>query len=165
MKVITTSILRELSAQASASERLRVNWNLHPALGDPVQRFLNAIEPGSYVRPHRHCNPSEKWELFVILSGAALVLLLDEAGKVLARVELAAAGEQRVVEIPAGAWHTLAALQPATVLFEVKQGPYSAMSDKDFAAWAPLEGSAGAHELVSRYLMAQVGDSLLPTMS
>ncbi len=162
MKVITTSTLGELTAQACVAARQRVNLNLHPVLADPVQRFLNAIEPGSYVRPHRHCTPQEKWELFVILSGAAVVLQLDEAGKVLARVELDAAGEQRLVEIPAGAWHTLAALQPATVLFEVKQGPYSAMDDKDFAAWAPAEGGIGAAELARRYLTAQVGDDLAP---
>lgn len=160
MKIVDTEILSDLSDKAKASARGRANFNLHPELADPVQRFLNAIEPGSYVRPHRHLTPEAKWELFVVLSGAVVVLILDEAGTVLERTELDAAGANRVLEIPGGAWHTLAATRPGTVLFECKQGPYSALDDKDFAHWAPLEGAPGAAELLQRYLAASVGDSL-----
>ena len=38
-----------------------------------VQRMLNAVEPGSYVRPHRHVNPV-KPEAFVVLRGSVLVV-------------------------------------------------------------------------------------------
>lgn len=160
MKVVDTQMLIALTSKASSSTRGRANLNLHPELFDPVQRFLNAIEPGSYVRPHRHLIPQEKWELFVVLSGAVVVLLLDEAGKVLERVELDASGSNKAVEIPAGAWHTLAATQPGTVLFEFKQGPYSALDDKDFATWAPAEGESGTAELVQRYITTGIGDGL-----
>lgn len=160
MKIIDTKALEDLSAQAGASARGRANLNIHPELADPVQRFLNAIEPGSYVRPHRHLTPHEKWELFVVLAGAVVVLVLDERGTVLERVELDAAGANRGVEIPAGAWHTLAALRTGTVLFECKQGPYAALSDKDFAPWAPSEGEAAASGLVERFLRATPGEKL-----
>lgn len=160
MKTVDIEMLNGLSASARAAVRGRANLNLHPALADPVQRFLNAIEPGSYVRPHRHLLPREKWELFVILSGAVVVLVFDDAGKVVERVELDAAGHNRAVEIAAGAWHALAATRPGTVLFEFKPGPYSATDDKDFAAWAPAEGAAGSAALVRRYLTAAVGDDL-----
>lgn len=36
------------------------------------------------------------------------------------------------------------------VLFEVKQGPYQAISDKDFAPWAPAEGLAEAAQYLKR---------------
>lgn len=160
MKIVDTQMLIALTGKASSSTRGRANLNLHPELSDPVQRFLNAIEPGSYVRPHRHRTPQEKWELFVVLSGAVVVLVLDEAGKVLERVELDAWGSNKAVEIPAGAWHALAATQPGTVLFEFKQGPYSALDDKDFAQWAPSEGDPGTAELVQRYVTAAIGEEL-----
>lgn len=160
MKVVDVDTLNDLTAKAQASARGRANLNLHPQLADPVQRFLNAIEPGSYIRPHRHLIPQEKWELFVVLSGAVVVLVLDEGGKVLDRVELNATGHNKAVEIPAGAWHTLAATMAGTVLFEFKQGPYSALDDKDFARWAPSEGESGSTELAQRYVTASVGDDL-----
>ncbi|MCE1181288.1 MAG: WbuC family cupin fold metalloprotein [Rhodocyclales bacterium] len=160
MKIIDTHTLNTLSTKAKSSLRLRANLNWHPELADPVQRLLNAIEPGSYVRPHRHLSPESKWELFVVLAGALLVLILDDAGKVLARIELAAAGDNKAVEIPAGAWHTVVATQPGTVLFEFKQGPFTPLSDGDFASWAPAEGEQGVAELMQRCRTAIVGDDL-----
>ena len=160
LKTVTQENLHKLSEKAQAQPRGRANHNLHPQLDDPVQRFLNAVEPGSYVRPHRHAEPLAKWELFVVLSGAVAVLLLDAGGVVVERVVLDACGDCRAVEIPAGAWHTLAALQPGTVLFECKQGPYMPAGDKDFADWAPREGEAGAAALAARIAQAEVGESL-----
>lgn len=159
LKIVDTARLRSLSAQAAASPRRRSNFNLHPELADPVQRFLNAIEPGSYVRPHRHVAP-DKWELFVVLSGAVAILVFDDAGRVGERVELAAGGPKLAVEIPPGVWHGLAVLQPGTVLFEFKEGPYSPVDAKDFAPWAPAEGEPGCAALAARLAAAAVGDCL-----
>lgn len=160
LKLVGSELLGELSARAAASPRRRANHNLHPELADPVQRFLNAMDPGTYVRPHRHMAPEPKWELFVVLAGAVAVLLFDDAGAVVERVELAADGDLRGVEVPAGCWHSLVALRPGTVLFECKQGPYVALGDKDFAAWAPAEGEPGAAALLQRLAAARVGERL-----
>jgi hypothetical protein len=51
MKTITPRDLAMLSTEARGSVRQRKNLNLHVTLVDPVQRLLNAFEPGSYVRP------------------------------------------------------------------------------------------------------------------
>jgi cupin fold WbuC family metalloprotein len=158
IKTIDTAKIHEISAQAAASPRLRSNFNLHPELSDPVQRFLNAIEPGSYVRPHRHVEPIPKWELFVVLSGAIAILSFDDAGQVIERVELDALGGNIAAEIPPSDWHSVVALKPGTVLFEFKQGPYAPASAKDFAAWAPLEGEPGSAAMVERLAKASVGD-------
>lgn len=156
MKTVEEASLADLSAEARASARGRRNRNLHQALDEPVQRFCNAIEPGSYVRPHRHPQAG-KWELFIALRGAAVALSFDGQGRVTGRTELRAGGPVYAVEIPEGTWHTLAALEVGTVLFEIKQGPYIPLSDKDFAPWAPAEGDADAAAFESWFRDAAVG--------
>ena len=50
------------------------------------------------------------------------------------------------VEIPSGTWHSIIALEPGTVIFEIKSGPYKPLPPEDIAPWAPapsdLEGAA-----------------------
>ena len=158
MKQIDEKVLQELQKGAADSPRRRTNLNLHQTLEDPVQRFLNAIEPGSYVRPHRHNTPL-RWELFVAMSGRAAVLIFNPQGEVIERAEIIAGGPTRAVEIPAGAWHTIAALQSGTVLFEFKQGPYAPLSEIDFASWAPCEGDTGCDKMEQWFHHAKVGSS------
>jgi cupin fold WbuC family metalloprotein len=156
MKTVTRYDLDTLSRAAAAAPRRRTHHNLHPSLADGVQRLLIALEPGTYVRPHRHAQPG-RFELFVAVRGRALVLTFDEAGRVTQRCELDAAGALRALEITPGTWHTLAALAPQTVLFEIKPGPYAAPTDKDFAAWAPPEGDPRAPAFERWYSQAQPG--------
>ena len=144
-----------MSAAAAATPRLRKNLNWHPDLADPVQRLFNAIEPGSYVRPHRHPQPTG-WELLVIVAGRMALLEFDDHGVVQARIELDSATP--VVEIPPAIWHTLVAPAPGSVLLEVKPGPYVPGAAHDFAAWAPPEGSAAAESLARWCRQARVGD-------
>lgn len=156
MKIVTRAELAALVGEARHAPRRRKNLNLHPTLSDPVQRLLNAFEPGSYVRPHRHANP-DKWEFFTILQGRALVLAFDADGIVQERHELAPDAVP-VIEIAAGTWHTLAALESGTLLLEVKPGPYIPAGPQDFAAWAPTEGSPEAVALERWFHAARVGD-------
>jgi len=157
MKLIDADTLHSLSARAQQAPRRRANHNLHPSLDDAVQRMCNAVEPGSYVRPH--CHPeANKWEFFAVLTGAAVVLTFDAQGKVTERAELHAGGPVYAVEIPPGTWHTLAALESGTVLLEVKQGPYAPLTDKDFASWAPREGEAAAVGLEAWFRSARAGE-------
>ncbi|MDD2768760.1 MAG: WbuC family cupin fold metalloprotein [Methylococcus sp.] len=160
LKLYTSGILSGLSEEAAKSARLRKNLNIHPVLSDPIQRLFNAMEPGTYARPHRHVRESG-WELMVAVRGAFSVLRLDEQGRVLSRADLRAGEGDCAVEIPAGAWHTVVSLAPGTVMFEVKPGPYSPISDKDFAAWAPEEGSAAAATLVRAFESARPGNLLM----
>jgi len=158
MKLIDAEILHSLSARARQAPRRRANHNLHPSLDDAVQRMCNAVEPGSYVRPHRHPEAS-KWEFFAILTGAAVVLTFDAQGRVTQRAELRAGGPVYAVEIPPGAWHTLATLESGTVLLEIKQGPYAPLTDGDFATWAPPEGEAAAADFDAWFRAARPGDT------
>lgn len=157
IKRLDAAALHELAERAAAAPRRRKNLNLHESLGDPVQRLLNGFEPGTYVRPHRH---RDKWELFVLLQGAAAVLTFEDDGRVLERAELNAGDGARVVEIPEATWHTLVSLMPGTVLFEVKRGPYGGPAAAEFASWAPAEGEADAAAFERRLRAAQAGASL-----
>ena len=56
---IDNTLLDELTAQAQASPRLRMNMHLRDSAEDQSQRMLNAIEPGSVVPIHRHRKTSE----------------------------------------------------------------------------------------------------------
>ena len=158
MKLIDTALLRELSARAASSPRRRANFNLHHDLEDPVQRFLNAVEPGSYVCPHRHHMPP-RHELFAAIEGRAAVLLFAPDGEVTERTEVTTGGGIRVAEIPAGAWHTLVALQPGTVLLEIKQGPYTPHTEESLASWAPREGDPACVEAERWFRTARPGDA------
>lgn len=158
VKLVTPAILNELSAGAKVRPRLRLNLDLHPTLADPVQRFINALELGTFVRPHRHAR-EDAWEMFVVLRGRAAVLLFGDDGCVLARHELALDGANQAIEIPSGQWHGLVCLEADTVLFELKRGPYVATEDKGFATWAPLESDIDAAKFVAWYERAQPGDT------
>lgn len=155
MKRLTTDTLAALRAEAVASPRRRKNFNLHTSPDDPIQRLCNAFEPGTYVRPHRH--GTDVWELFLILGGRAAILIFDNAGRVTERTELKASDGTQAAEIPPGVWHSLVALAPNTVLFEVKPGPYRPTGENDFAAWAPKEGAPGADTFVEWMVHAAAG--------
>lgn len=158
MKQIDTPLLDDLTAVAAASPRKRAHHNIHPKLDDPVQRLCVAIEPGTYIKPHRHADPLT-WEIFIMLRGSAVFLAFDERGRVLERIVLAAAGPVRAIEIPEGSWHTIVSLERGSVFFEVKQGPYRAPMAGNSAAWAPAEGASESAQFESWYRTAQVGDS------
>ena len=159
MKQIDTVLLHTLTQKAKESPRKRMNYNLHPGPADPVQRLCNAIEPGTYIRPHRHVDP-ETFEVFIMLKGSAVLLYFDDTGKVIERAELSAAGPVIAVEIPPKIWHTIASLESGTVFFEVKQGPYIPASGRNVAEWAPQEGEPGASDLTAWYIHARLGDKV-----
>lgn len=156
MKRLSRATVQELIVSAASSPRLRSNENIHPSLDDPVQRFVNAMEPGTYVRPHRH-QQEGRWELFVIISGAAAVLLFDDEGRVTERVEMSTENGAIAAEVPPCRWHAVVCLASGTLLFEVKPGPYVKLTDKDFADWAPAEGRSDSDRFERWYREAQPG--------
>ena len=85
MKVIDSSLLDKVSAEAKASPRLRMNFNFHQSLEDKCHRMLNAVEPGSEIPIHRH--PS-KDESFVILRGKVRVTTHNDDGSIIEDVVL-----------------------------------------------------------------------------
>jgi len=137
-----------------------MNLNLHAGDDDPIQCLCNAVEPDSYVRPHRHA--MDRWEFVFVLTGAAVVMLFDDAGRVTERLEMREGGDVYGAELPGGIWHTLAALESGTVIFEFKPGPYIRAADKMFAAWAPAEDTSACSAWVRWFRCAAVGERFSP---
>lgn len=148
IKVIDSDVLEGISAAARQAPRLRMNHNLHQSDLSACHRLFNAMEPGSYIRPHRHLAP-EKDETFVILRGSLGVISFDEAGAVTGSV-LLRAGEKVAVDIPHGEYHTALSLESGTVFFEAKAGPYLPLSAREKALFAPEEGSPEAPPYLDR---------------
>lgn len=138
VRIINRATLDKLTGEAQKSARLRKNFNYHPDLSDPINRMLNAVEPYSYVQPHKHENP-DKREVFLLLTGRMAVVFFDDNGVISDHVILDK-HENFGVEIPPSTWHTIVALEKGTVVYEVKDGPYAPSNDKNFATWAPGEG-------------------------
>ena len=111
-----------------ASLRLRINLGLRNSAADSSQRMLNAIEPGSVVPVHRHRGSSET---LVVLRGRVVEEYYDSEGVCVATYELAAGGPAFGLNIPAGQWHSLRALDPGTVILEMKDGAYEPIGAED----------------------------------
>jgi cupin fold WbuC family metalloprotein len=152
IKRIDQKLFDAVAVQAREAPRQRQNHNLHQE-SDAVQRFLNVLQPGTYVRPHRHLReqPGAGFECFVVLQGEIGLLLLDGHGSVLECLRLQAEGPLRGIELGEGQFHTLVALSADAVMFELKQGPYHPTSDKDFLVQFPAEGTAAAADQERRW--------------
>jgi len=134
--------------KARRSPRKRMNFNFHKDENALMQRMLNVIEPGTYIRPHKHENP-DKNEVFILLSGKALVLEFSEAGKITESYILDPTQGDYGAEIGPGIYHTIISLAPDTVAYEVKEGPYLPANVKHFAPWAPEEGEKDAEDYLN----------------
>ena len=125
---ITQQLLDNLTAQAKASPRLRMNLDLRNTPEDHSQRMLNAIEPGSPLPIHRHQKSSET---VVCLRGRLIEEFYDGQGSVMETIELSPNGANVALNIPLGQWHTVRALESGTVILECKDGPYTSQSPED----------------------------------
>ena len=118
---ITQSFLDSLTAQAQASPRLRINYDLRNSPEDQSQRMLNAIEPGTMIPIHQHDNTSET---VVVLRGKACWIYYVEDGKEVERILVEAGGDICGINVPKGQRHTVVCLKSGTVIFEAKDGKY-----------------------------------------
>lgn len=126
--IIDQSLLDTLSAQAKASPRMRQNYDLRNGENDNSQRMLIALEPGTVMPIHRHRKSSET---VVIVRGSLIERFYDEEGNITEEVLMVPGGENPVVQVEKGRWHSLECLEPNTVLFESKDGAYEPLLEED----------------------------------
>ena len=119
--IIDKILLDNVSEQAKVSPRLRMNYNFHQSLDEKCHRFLNAVEPGTEVPIHKH---PTKDETFVILRGLVRVTTHRDDGSIIEDVVLCAEAGRYGVNIPKGVWHKLECIEPNSVIFECKEGPF-----------------------------------------
>jgi cupin fold WbuC family metalloprotein len=140
----TPDILDQGCAASAASPRQRIILPIHRSQEASVGRMLNFFQPGTFVRPHLHALDYAS-ETIQVIRGKLGVVIFEADGAVRERHVLAADG-LGLIDIEACVWHGMAALEPNTVVLEIKRGPYDVRTDKTFAPWAPEEGT---HEAIS----------------
>lgn len=119
----------KLTEEAKASPRLRMNMDLRNGPEDKSQRMLNAIEPGSPMPIHRHPKTSET---VVCLRGRLVWEFYDELERICTDyIELSPNGPVVALNVPAGQWHTVRALESGSVILECKEGAYAPLQDCD----------------------------------
>ena len=123
--ILDTKFLDELTEKAKESPRLRMNYNLHDSLDSKAQRLFNGLEPGTDLPIHRHVETSET---YILIRGALRVSLLDDNKNVIESAELNLNKGVFGFQIPANTWHKVEVMESGTVIFEVKDGPYTPLT-------------------------------------
>ncbi len=142
---ITTELIESVIAMARTSPRLRMNYNFHPELSDPVQRLLNALEPWTYIRPHKH---SLKEESFVLLCGTVLAVVFNDDGSIRDHAIMSKSSGILGVEFEENCFHMLTAIETGSVVYEIKEGPFIPHTEGTSAPWSPQEGTPEAKEFL-----------------
>ncbi len=140
--------LDRLSGLARENPRLRKNLNIQPNDEFCCHRLLNAMEPDSYIRPHRHLDPV-KDETFVLIRGRIGVIVFDELGSITETALLEPEGVV-VLDIPHGRYHSAVCLDPGSIFFEAKAGPYLPFTAAEKADWAPEDNAPEARAYLQR---------------
>ena len=116
--------------------------DLRNSAEDQSQRMLNAIEPGSVLPIHRHQKTSETVvclrgrlveEFYQLVQGSGFRVqdIQEPKAELVESIELSPNGPVVALNIPAGQWHTVRALESGTVILECKDGAYEPISDAD----------------------------------
>ena len=144
---LDNKFLNDLSQQAKKNPRLRQHYNLHKNYAEPCQKVLNAIEPLSYIRPHRHFTVPKN-EFFLAIRGRFALIIFDQEGTIqkVHRFSSQISTDFLAAEVQHDAWHTVISLEQGSILLEVKSGPFDAKQPKDSASWAPEENTIKSKE-------------------
>ena len=146
--VINQTLLDKLTEEAKASPRLRMNYDLRNSDQDQSQRMLNAIEPGSPLPIHRHQKTSETvvclrgrlvWEYYQEVQGSRFKVqgVQEPKAELVETIELSPNGPVVALNVPAGQWHTVRALESGSVILEMKDGKYEPIQDCDILSVQP----------------------------
>jgi cupin fold WbuC family metalloprotein len=120
----------------------RARINAHPGRDDDLHEMIIAIEPGSYIRPHKHPGKSEA---FHIIEGAVDIVVFTETGDIDQIVSLAAKGGEApfYYRMSKPHFHTLIIRSELLVVHEITNGPFRPEGTV-FATFAPEEGDVTA---------------------
>ncbi len=151
LNYITEEMLQEAIELSRKSPRKRIILPFHKSAEDTLHRMINVIQPGSYIRPHSH-ESQGKAESIVLLRGGICYLTFDKAGNLLSHHDLRAGTAFFGVDTEPTVIHSFFALEPDTVIFEVKPGPYQKITDKGFAEWSPEEGTEAVDAFLQKMM-------------
>jgi cupin fold WbuC family metalloprotein len=120
------------------SPRKRFILPIHRTQDALVQRMMNFLQPGTYIRTHKHPRPGAI-ETIVVLSGRIRFYTYSDEGEALMQRDLESGSSNCLIDIEDNVWHSFEVLSPDTIIFECKMGPYDAKLDKEFAPWSDPE--------------------------
>jgi cupin fold WbuC family metalloprotein len=155
MFILDNKILDDLCQQAESSSRRRQYLNIHCSYEENCQRLFNAIQPDSYIPPHRHSIAGKK-ELLVAIRGSFSLITFDDHGNFIrsylfgSELYTDKLCSSVGVEIPPDVWHTVIAKQKNSILLEVKEGPFISDEAKEPALWAPQDDSAAVDSFLAK---------------
>jgi cupin fold WbuC family metalloprotein len=146
-----------LKARAQENRRLRCRLCLHPSIDDRLHDMIIVFRRDTYFRPHRHL---QRLQSFHVLEGAFSLVILDNDGKIVRVLDIAA-DESRgalITRIPAGHWYSFVFRTEWLVIQEIAPGPMLP-HEREYAPFAPPEGDAtagayaeGLRERVERFV-------------
>lgn len=158
---INNKLIEWVARKAKTAPKKRINYNFHKDHNEHIQRILNAADPQTYVRPHKHEAP-DKTEIFIILKGRVLCVEFDDTGKIKDYFLLDAGKGNFGVEIKPGVWHSLISLKNGSCVYEVKDGPYNPKADKQFASWSPAEDDRKEGRSFNQKIIFQLKRKIAP---
>jgi cupin fold WbuC family metalloprotein len=137
--VIDRALIQQKVEDAKKNIRKREIPNFHSSDQEALHRRLNCIQPGSYIRLHRHLDPP-KDEAFVLLKGSAGFVIFDgEHG--LEKKQFALLDSKRGtygIDIRAGVWHTLFSLNPTRCCTRLSRGRTNLLQTKTLRLGHPV---------------------------
>lgn len=141
----------QLIKESRISKRKRAHHIFKNDPDDQLQGIYVAMQPGTYVQPHKHESP-DKREIFIAFKGRFLFLEFDEKGEITDHFVLDPKTNTHSAEINSKIYHTLICLESDSVGLDLKTGPFHPINDKDFAEWAPKEGDERCEDYLNDIL-------------
>lgn len=118
---IDKELFNEIAKKAAESPRLRINYDLRNDENEQSQRMLNVLLPGTKSAIHRY---NDTAETVLCIQGECIERYYDNEGNETEVFHFAAGGELVGLQIPAGQYHSLEAMDEMSVIIEFKALAY-----------------------------------------
>ena len=150
---INNELVEQIIEEASQSQRHMARLLMHFDHEDPVQEMLIALGRNCPVMPNRSVGRSESLQ---VVQGELLLIIFDDNGNVVKRVEMRPAGSDKVFlyRLSSTPWHTMIPLSEIVVVHEALQGPFN-NSSEPLPDWVP--GDSQDLKQFLKEIKAQVG--------
>ncbi|WP_083370038.1 WbuC family cupin fold metalloprotein [Chromobacterium sphagni] len=156
-KLISNDYIKAVIEESKRAPRKRIPILVHNSYDEIPQRFVNCMASDSYIKPHKH-ESDNQWELVTWISGEMLVIIFDDSGKILNKVEMSQYSN-RVIEIQRNQYHSYVPLSDCAYL-EIRNCNFiygRPEADRTFADWAPDEGGDEVNAFVAWIKDADIG--------
>lgn len=146
--------LDTLKAAVKASAKRRARINTHPDGEDALHEMIIAIDPSSYIRPHKHPGKSEA---FHIVEGEVDIVVFKDDGEIDQVVPLGApdSGRSFYYRMSKSFFHTLIIRSEVLIVHEITNGPFRPQGTI-FADFAPEDSDTQRAEAYQADLVRRV---------